>query len=150
MSDNHTELLCNILECGAADLYLLDDIGYDLIEIYDDLIGQGVKPTLNELCAAVFLRGIDEMYEAVCERIESLKYEIRYADAMKLDEKAVSERREELDAILLLDPRADIAWHTNCQDTAIYFIANCDEDAYRKYFDSEIETAELHMGFCID
>ena len=52
-------LLCSVLDCGILDLSILDDVGYDLGEIYDELIAEGIRPTLNLITGEIFEKGKD-------------------------------------------------------------------------------------------
>ena len=66
-------LLCSLLECGTCDLSILDDVGYDLGEIAEDLQSSGIKPTLNAITDEIFTKGQRELKEALDDKISELE-----------------------------------------------------------------------------
>ena len=48
------ELLCAILDCGFADLGMIDDCQYDLAEIYNDLKEFRKDVSLNAVINEIF------------------------------------------------------------------------------------------------
>ena len=59
---NQNVVLKAILECGTDYLRILDEIGYDLGDIVDDLLAEGIKPTLNAITSEVFCKGVIEWF----------------------------------------------------------------------------------------
>lgn len=127
---NQNVVLKAILECGTDDLLVLDDIGYDLEDIVDDLTAEGVKPTLNAITGTVFRKGVEELTQLISDR---------------LCEPGEDDSEEVLAAIRSLNPEKDIGWFCNCLDTHIYFQEN--ETIYREHLADEISQVEESMVF---
>lgn len=141
---NMDSLLMALLECGSCDLGILEDIGYDLGEIVDDLISEGIKPTLNAITGEIFRKGESELAEKVRDVIEDTRRDMEEAE----DEGNAEEYErleEKLEALESLDTGEDIDWFCNCLDTSIWFAEN--EDIYREYLADEISDVEDNMGF---
>ncbi len=130
MGANPNAVLMAVLECGTGDLCMLDDIRYDLGEIVESLLGEGLKPTLNRILGEVFRKGTEEMAQFISDR---------------LCEPCEDDSDETLAALRSLDPERDIGWYCNCLDTHVYFEQN--EDVYRKYLEYEISIVEENMGY---
>ena len=126
---NQNIVLKTVLECGTADLSILDDIGYDLGEIIEEMLFEDIKPTLNNITSEVFEKGVSELEDLVKARIEDLE----------------GNDKETLAALQSLEPRADINWYCNCLDTHIFFTSH--EEIYREYLPKEIAQVEENMGF---
>ena len=135
-------LLCSLLDCGYLDIQILDDVEYDLGEIAEQLMMQGIKPTLNRITGEIFWKGQCELNELLLEAIEETKSLIDEADEDTEEYERLTEKLEELET---LDPENDIGWFCNCLDTSIWFSNN--EEVYRKHLSQEIETVEGNMGF---
>lgn len=138
MLTNQTTVLRTLLECGIDDLYVLDDIRYDLGDIIDELLFMDIKPTLNAIIGEVFRKGAEQIEQCVNDRISELK-------EMSNGQNFNKEKEDELVKLKMLYPQEDIEWYCNCQDASIYFRNN--EDIYRLYFTCEIESVEENMGF---
>lgn len=135
-------LLMSLLECGSADLGILDDVGYDLGEIADDLLANGIKPTLNDITDEIFRKGQYELGRKVEEAIEEIEREL---DDTEEDAKEYEELQEKLSALEDLNTEEDVDWFCNCLDTSVWFVNN--EEIYRKYLADEIKEIEDDMGF---
>lgn len=135
---NQDIVLKTILDCGTADFCILDDIGYDVGEIIEDLMNEGIKPTLNNITNEVFGRGAAELAQCISHRICCLE---GISNERSLDD----DEERELELLLELEPEVDIRWDCNCLDTSIYFVDH--EDIYRTYLADEIEEVESKMGF---
>ena len=70
---NQNAVLKTVLECGMDDLRMLDDIGYDLGEIVEDMIARDIKPTLNAIMGEVFRKGVEELEQLINDRICELE-----------------------------------------------------------------------------
>lgn len=127
---NQNVILKAILECGTDDLCVLDDIEYDLGDIVDGLLAEGIKPTLNAITGKVFRKGVEELTQLISDR---------------LCEPGEDDSEEALSAIRSLSPEKDIGWFCNCLDTHIYFQEN--ERIYREHLADEISQVEESMGF---
>ena len=55
-------VMTKILDCGTADLSLLDDINYDLDDIIDSLMENNCL-SLNGIFQEVFIKGAEELQE---------------------------------------------------------------------------------------
>lgn len=139
------ELLMVLLECDSLDLSVLDDVGYDLGEIAEELIAEGLKPTLNMIIGEIFRKGQLELEDAVEDKIQEKKQE---QDDLPDDEDYEEEYdrlQEEIDELESLSPEEDMDWFCNCLDTSCRFSNN--EEIYRKYLADEIKDIEDNMGF---
>lgn len=135
-------LLCSVLDCGILDLSILDDVGYDLGEIYDELIAEGIRPTLNLITGEIFEKGKDALSDRLRDKLEEMACERDEYDGGSEEYKMMQEQIDELDSC---DPEEDVDWFCNCLDTHVYFLNN--EDIYRKYLADEISEIESDMGF---
>lgn len=141
-------LLVTLLECGYADLSVLDDVGYDLGEIADDLSAVGIKPTLNAITDEIFSRGQREVGEAVEEAIRWRKEELAEIGSESpddADELRCGQLEQEIAELKTLSAEEDIYWYCNCLDTGVWFLNN--EEVYRKYLPDELSAIEDKMGF---
>ncbi len=135
-------LLCSMLDCGVLDLSILDDVGYDLGEICEDLISEKIRPTLNLITGEIFRKGRDALTEKLRWKLEEMAHERDGYDRGSEDYEMMQEQIDELDSC---DPEVDVDWFFNCLDTHVYFLNN--EDVYRKYLADEISDIESDMGF---
>lgn len=139
------DLLMTILECGSMDLDILDDVGYDLGEIVRDLIDMGLKPTLNAITNAIFIKGRHELQEAIEEKVLEKKDLQGKTDDTDEGEKEYDSLQEEIDVLESLNPDRDMNWYCNWLDTSCWFSEN--EAVYWKYLANEIRRIEDNMGF---
>lgn len=136
------DLLCVFLECGSLDLSILEDVGYDLGEIVEELQFEGIKPTLNAITDMIFLKGQREIAEKLEELIALMEEELEDAEE---DSEEYEDLENALSELEDLNPEEDIDWFCNCLDTSIWFSDN--EEIYRKYLEDVIEDVENDMGF---
>lgn len=134
------EILKVLLECGSLDLQMLDGVGYDLEEIVNVLLGEGIKPTLNAIMGEIFRKGQSELIEAVDEAIRERKEQQNNADDAEY-----KWLQGEIDELESLNPEEDMNWYCNCLATSCRFSNN--EEIYRKYILEEISNIEYNMGF---
>ena len=130
------------------DLQILDDVGYDIGEIAEELQMEGLKPTLNAITDAIFTKGQQELVEAVDEAIQNRKQEQEDLDEEVDGEEFKQEYdrlQEEIDELESLNPEEDMEWFCNCLDTSCWFRDN--EDIYMKYLADAIKDIEDNMGF---
>lgn len=139
------EILMVMLECGSLDLQILDDIGYSLGDIVEELIADGIKPTLNAITDEIFRRGQCELVAAVEDAIEERKDQQADTDDTEEGEAEYYRLQEEIDELESLDPEEDMDWFCNCLDTSCWFSNN--EEIYRKYIPEAISNIEDNMGF---
>lgn len=74
--ENREYLLCVLLDCGYADLAMLDDVGYDIDEIVADAIDNYGKVTLDTLLATIVVNGSDDLDSAYSENKERIVEDI--------------------------------------------------------------------------
>lgn len=139
------ELLTALLECGSSDLYILEDVGYDLGEIVEKLQEEGTKPTLNNITDEIFMNGLFELIEHVNDAVEERKVRQDDTDNTAEGEAEYDRLQEEIDELESLDPEKDMKWFCNCLDTSCWLSDN--EEIYRKYLSDEISRIEDNMGF---
>lgn len=126
---NQEAILCGLLDCGTADLPMLEDINYDIEDIVQELSQDGCL-SLNNIFESVFRRGISDLQGAISDKKQDFEGEGNKEDAEKLS---------------CLDPERDVEYYCNCLDTHIYFKDN--EETYREYLGEEISDIEDRMGF---
>lgn len=59
-------ILTKLLNCGIADLSILEDVNYDLDDILDDLVANNIL-SFTSLINAIFCQGIYDLTEAINE-----------------------------------------------------------------------------------
>lgn len=153
-------VITKILDCGTADLSLLDDINYDLDDILDSLMENNCL-SLNGIFQEVFIKGAEELQEEFENQKEDIKAEILYrieeeksewveSGEMTQEELEETEEHEELisDLKLLesgdLQPANDLEFYLNYQDTHV-FMKHI--DFYRKYMENTVDDIEYKMGW---
>lgn len=164
-------VLMHLLKCGQCDLSILDDIGYDLDDILDELVEEN-SLSLTSLIRTVFQEGVRELNDL----INDIKPDV-YEDLQILDEtlpkendstEIIDKKEAELDVndvylshkydiewgdnipvyieeLSEIDPFNDIDWYINCLDTHIYFTKH--QDIYRRFFADQISEIEDKIGF---
>lgn len=137
-------LFMALLECGSMDFSILDNVVYDLGEIADELIAEGVKPTLNAIMDMVFLKGKCELEDAIKDAI---KYREEQKECIINDGGGAEYHRlqNEIDELEMVNPDVDMRWSFNFLDTSCWFSGN--EEIYRKYIPEAIRNIEENMGF---
>lgn len=137
MMSGKDALLCTLLNCGSADLAMLDQVDLD----WDIVLNECDRPVdFNGLMQAVILVGTGEIANAVIRR----KKELRSA----LEEGQLTEdEATELEDISTLNPYDDISSYHNWLDTHAYFEQR--EEIYRRYFSGELDTFEDLTGLCL-
>ena len=139
------EILMVLLECGSQDLHILNDVGYSLGDIVEELVADGIKPKLNAITDEIFRRGQCELVAAVEDAIEERKDQQADTDDTEEGEAEYDRLQEEIDELESLDPEEDMEWFCNCIDTSCWFCNN--EEIYRKYIPEAISNIEDNMGF---
>lgn len=91
---NQNAVLKTVLECGMDDLRMLDDIGYDLGEIVEDMIARDIKPTLNAIMGEVFRKGVEELEQLINDRICELEAACNERDLDEDEETALEVLRD--------------------------------------------------------
>ena len=142
---NKDRLLMAVLECGDADLSVLDDTQYDLGEIVDNLKINGSSISLNSITDEIFRKGRAELKQAVKNAIQSRKDLQHETDDTEEGEMEYESLQEEIDALESLDPDKDMNWYCNWLDTSCWLSEN--EAVYWEYLEEEIKSIEDNMGF---
>ncbi len=143
-------VMTKILDCGTADLSLLDDINYDLDDILDSLMENNCL-SLNNIFQEVFVKGAEELQEEFENQKEDIKAEILYKieenEAENLTE--TEEHKELISDLALLEsgdlqPENDLEFYLNYQDTHV-FMKHI--DFYRRYMENTVDDIEYKMGW---
>lgn len=142
---NKDRLLMAVLECGDADLNVLDDTQYDLGEIVDNLKINGSSISLNSITDEIFRKGRAELKQAVKNAIQSRKDLQHETDDTEEGEMEYESLQEEIDALESLDSDKDMNWYCNWLDTSCWLSEN--EAVYWEYLEEEIKSIEDNMGF---
>ena len=133
-------ILMTLLDCGIADLEMLDDIKYDLTGMVNELV-ENNNLSFNNLLSSVFQQAQQDLRSSIDEHIAQSEEELTWE--VPEDEAALLEEQKELRS---LTPEDDMTWYTNYLDSHIYI--NTDKrELYDKYLDEEIEAVEEIMGF---
>ena len=160
--ENREWLLTALLECGYADLSMLDNVGYDIEEIIADAIDNYGKVTLNTLLATIFVNGLcdldsaykenkDKIVSEINNEIKKLKaeYENDYPESTEEEWEDSGQYQEVSDLQeLLIDmndfhPFSEGDYFINYLDSHIYMPHLT---FYKKYMKDEVEKVEDNMG----
>lgn len=137
------DLLMELLDCGSADLDMLEDVHYPLYEVLDQIdYSDGGRFTFNDLMRAVVDVGIIYIQEAISDRICEI-------DAISCAGRPLEPDEEEELHVLqnVLNPDDDIKGFFNCLDTYVYFQNNAEE--YHRYLPEAIGSFEDNTGLHI-
>ncbi len=158
-----TQMVCvltKILECGSADLDLLEDIEYDLDDIIEECLENG-GINLHSIFVGVFRKGALELQEAYDERKEEIKNEIRkairheYVDCVEsgdMTEEELENCEEHIELLTALDliendelhPEEDVDYFLNFQDT---HVSMKHLDFYKRWMENTVLSIEEKMGW---
>lgn len=138
---NHELLLCELLECGTADLSIIDGCEYDISDIIAEAKGYGENVTL-----ASYVNGIanllkDEIHSLIDNRKTEIKEEI---DKLEGDSKTIKDLEDIYVELCKLTPHDDFELWFNYLDTHISILHN--NDIYEHYLKSEIEMLIADSG----
>ena len=137
MSTWHEDLLSIVMGCGYADLTLLDDVQYDMYEIFEECLAYFGDYNINNVVRIVFDHGLRDLEWEIKARI---------ADLLDCDERDPDEEAE-LAALRELRPFEDTDSFHNYLDTSIWFVKN--EEAYQLYMEDALHDFAEHTGFDI-
>ena len=164
-------VMMHILKCGLNDLFILDNIEYDLEDILDDLTENNCLSLENIVTQAIF-KGVEELEELVnfykLDVIEDLQIleeclpketdsdEVINQKADALDKNAVylsnkydieygDKIPEYIEGISQINPSNDIQFYFNFLCSYIYFENN--GDIYRRFFNDQVSEFERKIGF---
>lgn len=138
---NDRILLSAILNCGTADLSILDGVEYDWGGIVDEAREEYGEITLGSLFSTVIDFGINDLNLRIDEKIDELKYKI-----MDTEDDEKIERLENIIQLLKkVEPQDDFGIYFNYLDTHVCISKNI--DIYLNYLRDEIEEFENNTGF---
>jgi hypothetical protein len=164
------EILSHILKCGYSDISLLDNIGFDIDDIIDELMSNN-ELSLENIIERVFELGvktlsteisrsrtdiIEQVKEATLllpenfneeslDDIDDIVFDFIYSH--ELEAKADAER--DLRILEKLLPQNDLSIYFNFLDTKISFRDFECADVYKRYFSKEVEQFMSNTGFNI-
>lgn len=152
-------ILITVLDCGLAELENLEDVGYDVGSIVDDLKAYG-EVSYDNIVEEVFKRGARDLKEALDENreyirdtvLEEMKVWEERVESGELTEEELEEDEEYgeyEEALDLLDnngltPVEDLSYYINGQDTFVYMKNLW---FYEKYLDVDLENVNSNMGW---
>lgn len=156
-------ILTYLLDCGTADLEMLEDIGYDIDDIIEELQESNAL-SLHDIFRVVFRKAGEDLAEAFKEQKDDIRSRIEYTleeeqkeylETGEMTEEELEECEEHISLVndlKLLDsgelqPESDITYYLNCLDTHIY-IENL--DFYKRWMESTIDEIEDKMGFTFE
>lgn len=140
MYDWRDTVLSCLLDCGTADLSLLDDVDVDIYQVIEECKEEIGSTNINEVMWVIFQKGFAEIQNAIEARIQDLE---EYVE----DGSADDEDREELEQLRELDPYNDFDSYHNYLDTHVW--AQQHGEIYRQYLGDALETFEQITGFSI-
>ena len=135
MNDWRETILCCLLDCGTADLSLLDDFTGDLYDVIEDCRQELGDTNINHVVNVIFDIGTQEIQSFVNGRIAEL-------EALG---QPTEEEKEELGALRQCDPYNDVRSYHNYLDTSVWFEEHA--EIYAKYARPGIEAFEELTGF---
>lgn len=140
MYDWRDTVLSCLLDCGTADLSLLDDVDVDIYQVIEECKEEIGSTNINEVMWVIFQKGFAEIQNAIEARIQDLE---EYVE----DGSADDDDREELEQLRELDPYNDFDSYHNYLDTHVW--AQEHGEIYRQYLGDALETFEQITGFSI-
>lgn len=157
------QILMTILKCGTLDLMFLDKIGYDVDEIVEDLMDNGIL-SYNAIWQEVFYKAILDLTSVIQDKKEEIIEEIQAKldeeqDGIKNGEYTEEELEEfpehqkliaDMDLITsgeLNDLEDCYDYYLNFIDTHIYLKHL---DFFEKYLSDDIDDLEEKMGVCFE
>lgn len=151
------EMLMNLLDCGSADLSLLEDINYDFVDVRDEVESfttiQDMK--FNDILVGaiyIFMNNINEIIEnKVKEKEEEIKYledRLDYVAYGKRDLMEIEIAKEDLEKLNELYVYDDIEYYCNYLDNSIYIVDEDKKAIYKEFLSKEIDEENEKLGFC--
>ena len=156
-------VLIKILNCGTADLSLLDDIDYDLDDIIDDCIVnddlslhgifRGVFYKAASALQAAFDEKKDEIRDDILDALEQEKTDFVLSGEMTEEElEEDAEHKELIYHLQLIESGA-----LNPEDDMDYFLNYCDTHVsmkhiafYRRWMKTDVDNIESDMGWTFE
>ena len=140
MNDWRETVLCALLDCGTADLSLLDDVDVDICQVIEESKFEFGDTNINTVMRVIFQEGFGQIQNALEKRIRELDDYIEEGSADDED-------REELEQLRELDPYEDFVSYHNYLDTHVW--AQKHGEIYRQYLGQALEAFEEITGFYI-
>lgn len=140
MNDWRETVLCALLDCGTADLSLLDDVDVDIYQVIEECKEEFGSTNINYVMWVIFQKGFAEIQNVIEAHIQDLE---EYVE----DGSADDEDREELEQLRELDPYEDFDSYHNYLDTNVW--AQKHGEIYRQYLGDALEAFEKITGFYI-
>lgn len=157
------QILMTVLKCGTDDLMFLDKIGYDVDEIVEDLMDNGML-SYNAIWADVFYKAIldltsiiqdkkEEIIEVIQDKLDEEQEEIKNGEYTEEELEEFPEHQELIADLKLitsgeLDDLADCYdYYLNYIDTHIYLKHL---DFFERYLPDDIADLEDNMGVCFE
>lgn len=166
-------ILTKLLDCGIADLSVLEDVEYDLDDILDELVINNML-SFTSLVESIFFKGIAELTEMIAECQPDVIDELEQLEEMlpkstdseevcnkKLDKMFATvqgrylddkyhiewgdDLKQHIEEIKELSPEDDIEYFINYLDTHIWFCEH--KDIYNLYFAKQVSEIEDKIGF---
>ena len=137
MISSREDFLMSLLDCGPADLKLIDNVDYDWQDVFEYL-DLSCGHDLSAIMSAVFHLGKNILNEAIVERIDYLEdTEKTYGISDK--------QKTELNELKELNPFDDLVENFNYLDTYIKCVKH--KNVYIKYFSIELTDFASCTGF---
>ncbi len=145
MTYNQERYMVAMLECGTEDVSLLDDVNFDIWDIVQALLDEGIKPTLEAVLNEAFNMALDNVYEDWETLVADTETELeRIGDERKLAWEECSDRLIDLKS---LDPRHDIHFVFNYLASGIEYEDSDKEELYHQYLQESLDQASQDFGW---
>lgn len=138
-------LLCELLECGALDLQVIDGCKYDISDIIAEVKGYNEKITLSTLVMAIFNLFQNEVRELIDFKLGEITDEVLRLD--NSDSEIVTQLIEIEEKLTRLNPFDDFELWFNYLDTNMSISTN--EEIYNFYIreiDDLVEKSGLTLN----
>lgn len=139
--ERRNNFLMSVLNCGFADLKLIDGVGYEWNEILAYADNIEIESSLRSIMEKVFHYGFDKIWVAIDDRICELE---AITNERNMDESEETELKE----LQSLNPHEDFSVYYNYLDTHVY----CEKHkaAYRMYLRDALDDFLDGTGFEIE
>lgn len=140
--------LSDLLDCGANDLEVFEDIGYDFTDILESIKEEYQLPNLNTIIETCFSMGITDLKAAIQYHISDLQEKENYLkEKIHALETEILDIEADLKDLQSLDPDTDIETYTDYLDSSISIKRN--KHIYVQQLSKDMETIFKQMGFYI-
>ena len=137
--DFKTSLLCDLLDCGYADIGIIEDCKYDFDEIIEECKENFGDISLAGLADTILSRGLCDIQDSIDKRIKNLE---------ECEQHLNKTCQAELDALKEIDPFEDTTRYFNYLDTHIW-LSSDNEELWKKYLVNEVDEFEENTGFAM-